>query len=295
MQGKIIKGIGGFYYVDVVSHGLYECKAKGSFRNQKLKPLPGDQVTIDVLDDENKLGNITKIEERRNELIRPAVANVDQALVEFAAAQPNPNLNLLDRFLLLMNRQQVNTILCFNKTDIADASMLERLKETYQSCGSPVLFISTYTGEGISEVRKQITGKTTVFAGPSGVGKSSLLNELLPEANAKTGEISEKIKRGKHTTRHSELMKAGEGTYLIDTPGFSTLYVDTIGAEELKNYMLEFSSYEGQCRFQGCSHTHEPDCRVKEAVEEGKISSIRYQNYVELYEELRMKEKRFHS
>lgn len=295
MQGKIIKGIGGFYYVDIASHGLYECKAKGIFRNQKLKPLPGDQVTIDVLDEENKLGNITKIEERRNELIRPAVANVDQALVEFAAAQPNPNLNLLDRFLLLMNRQQVNTILCFNKTDIADTSMLERLKETYQGCGSPVLFISTYTGEGISEVRKQITGKTTVFAGPSGVGKSSLLNELLPEANAKTGEISEKIKRGKHTTRHSELMKAGEGTYLIDTPGFSTLYVDTIGSEELKSYMPEFASYEGQCRFQGCSHTHEPDCRVKEAVEKGQISSIRYQNYVELYEELRMKEKRFHS
>ena len=295
MQGKIIKGIGGFYYVDIASHGLYECKAKGIFRNQKLKPLPGDQVTIDVLDEENKLGNITKIEERRNELIRPAVANVDQALVEFAAAQPNPNLNLLDRFLLLMNRQQVNTILCFNKTDIADASMLERLKETYQGCGSPVLFISTYTGEGISEVRKQITGKTTVFAGPSGVGKSSLLNELLPEANAKTGEISEKIKRGKHTTRHSELMKAGEETYLIDTPGFSTLYVDAIGAEELKNYTPEFAPYEGQCRFQGCSHTHEPDCRVKEAVEKGQISSIRYQNYVELYEELRMKEKRFHS
>ncbi len=295
MQGTIIKGVGGFYYVDIPGQGLYECRAKGSFRNENKKPLPGDRVVIQVLDEANQLGNLIEIKKRKNELIRPAVANVDQALIEFAAAQPNPNLNLLDRFLLLMNRQQIPTILCFNKTDLADDSIMERLKTAYRNCGSPVLFISTYTGEGIPEVRNLIAGKTTVFAGPSGVGKSSLLNRLLPEANAKTGAVSEKIKRGKHTTRHTELMKAGEAAYLIDTPGFSTLYVDSIGAEELKLYMPEFYPYDGTCRFQGCSHTHEPDCRVKEAVEAGTISSIRYENYVTIYEELQRKEKRIHS
>ena len=172
MQGKIIKGIGGFYYVDVAEHGLYECKAKGSFRNRKVKPLPGDNVTIDVLDEEKKLGNITEIKERVNELIRPAVANVDQALVEFAAAQPNPNLNLLDRFLLLMSRQQVNTIICFNKIDISSSDMLERLKLAYEKSGTPLVFVSTYTGEGMEQVRRLVEGKTTVLAGPSGVGKS---------------------------------------------------------------------------------------------------------------------------
>lgn len=287
MQGKIIKGIGGFYYVDVPGHGLYECKAKGSFRNQRVKPLPGDDAAIDVLDEEKKLGNITELSERLNELVRPAVANVDQALVEFAAAQPNPNLNLLDRFLLLMNRQQVNTVICFNKIDIAEPPMLERLKHTYEKSGIPVVFVSTYTGEGMEEVRRLLEGKTTVFAGPSGVGKSSLLNQLLPEANAKTGEISGKIKRGKHTTRHSELMKTGEGTYLIDTPGFSTLYLNPFEKDELKLYFAEFQPYEGQCRFLGCSHTHEPDCSVKQAVEAGEISSIRYKNYVEFYEEIK--------
>lgn len=287
MQGKIIKGIGGFYYVDIPEHGLYECKAKGSFRNQKLKPLPGDNVTIDVLDEEKKLGNIIEISERINELIRPAVANVDQALIEFAAAQPNPNLNLLDRFLVLMNRQQVNTIICFNKIDIAEDGMLERLEQAYAKCGMPVILISTYTGEGMEQVRKLIHGKTTVFAGPSGVGKSSLLNELMPEANVKTGEISEKIKRGKHTTRHSELMKAEDSTFLIDTPGFSTLYLENLDKDELRQYYAEFQEYEGKCRFLGCSHTHEPDCCVKQAVEAGEISSIRYKNYIELYEELK--------
>ena len=208
-------------------------------------------------------------------------------MIEFAAAQPNPNLNLLDRFLVLMNRQQVNTIICFNKIDIAEDGMLERLEQAYAKCGMPVILISTYTGEGMEQVRKLIHGKTTVFAGPSGVGKSSLLNELMPEANVKTGEISEKIKRGKHTTRHSELMKAEDSTFLIDTPGFSTLYLENLDKDELRQYYAEFQEYEGKCRFLGCSHTHEPDCCVKQAVEAGEISSIRYKNYIELYEELK--------
>lgn len=291
MRGTIIKGIGGFYYVDIPEYGLFECKAKGSFRNQKLKPLPGDHVVIDVLDNEKRLGNISEILERKNELIRPAVANVDQALVVFAAAEPNPNLNLLDRFLLIMNRQQVNTVICFNKIDLIDQSMEERLRKTYGKSGSPVVFISTYENENINQIRELMKGKITVFAGPSGVGKSSLLNELVPQADAKTGAISEKIKRGRHTTRHSELMLAGADTYLIDTPGFSTLYIDSIPKDELKNYYAEFEPYVGQCRFLGCSHTHEPDCAVKRAVDMKEISKLRYKNYIEFYEELKEKEK----
>ncbi len=287
MQGRIMKGIAGFYYVEVPDYGLYECKAKGSFRNQKLKPLPGDLVDIEVLDPEKMTGNVVQIYPRKNELIRPAVANVDQVLIEFAAAEPNPNLNLLDRFLILMNRQQVKTIVCFNKVDLVEEEMRNRLAEVYAKSGNQVCFTSTYSGEGIAEIKQLIAGKTTVLAGPSGVGKSSLLNCLLPEANAKTGEISEKIKRGKHTTRHSELMPAGTDTYFIDTPGFSTLYLSGITKEELKDYFPEFHSYEGQCRFLGCSHTHEPECRVKQAVAEEEINRIRYEHYVEFYEEIK--------
>ncbi len=287
VQGTIIKGIGGFYYVDIPEQGIYECKAKGIFRNRKQKPLPGDRVTIDILDEDKRLGNITQIAERINELIRPAVANVDQVLIEFATAKPDPNLNLLDRFLLLMSRQQVNTVLCFNKVDLAGSSTLEYLTGVYEKSGIPLVFISTYTGAGMEQIRALIAGKTTVFAGPSGVGKSSLLNALLPEANAKTGDISEKIERGRHTTRHSELLKTEEGTYLIDTPGFSTLYLDSFEKEELQYHFAEFQPYMGNCRFLGCSHTHEPDCRVKQAVEAGKISPVRYRHYVEFYEEIK--------
>ena len=289
IQGRIIKGIGGFYYVDVPEQGLYECKAKGSFRNQKKKPLPGDAVIIDVLDEEKKLGNISEIKARRNELIRPAVANVDQVMIEFAAAQPNPNLNLLDRFLLLMNRQQDNVVICFNKIDLATPERREQVAAIYADSGYSVVFVSTYTEEGLDRVREITQGATTVFAGPSGVGKSSLLNKLMPEANAKTGEISEKIKRGKHTTRHTELMKSGVSTYFIDTPGFSTLYLEGFDRDELKQYYHEFQPYEGTCRFWGCSHTHEPECAVKRAVEMGEISEVRYRNYVEFYEELKNK------
>lgn len=287
MQGRIMKGIAGFYYVDIPEYGLYECKAKGSFRNQRMKPLPGDIVDIEVLDEEKLIGNIIRIHPRQNELIRPAVANVDQVLIEFAAAQPNPNLNLLDRLLILMNRQQVKTIICFNKIDLVPAEVKENLQRIYADSGNQICFTSTYTGEGIEEVKELVDGMITVLAGPSGVGKSSLLNCLLPEANAKTGEISEKIKRGKHTTRHSELMPAGPETYFIDTPGFSTLYLLDIEKEELRNYFPEFQKYEGQCRFLGCSHTHEPGCLVKQAVEREEISRIRYEHYVEFYKEIK--------
>lgn len=287
MQGKIIKGIAGFYYVYVIKSGVYECKAKGIFRNQKIKPLVGDNVLIDIIDEKEKIGNITQVLERQNELIRPAVANIDQALVIFAAADPNPNLNLLDRFLIMMLGQQVNTVICFNKRDIVSEKELGLLEETYVKCGYQVVFSSTYTEEGIATLRELLMNKTTVLAGPSGVGKSSIINLLQPEANMETGVISEKIRRGKHTTRHSELFYAGENTFVMDTPGFSSLYLNDMDKDELKDFFVEFREYEGYCRFNGCIHINEPDCAVKKALEEGKISNIRYSNYKELYEELK--------
>lgn len=289
MQGKIIKGIAGFYYVHVVHSGIYECKAKGVFRNKKIKPLVGDNVEIEILDEENRIGNIINIYDRENELIRPAVSNISQALVVFAIANPMPNLNLLDRFLVMMERNGIDTIICFNKIDLVDEEEILKLRDIYVKAGYHVMFTSTKESMGIEEVLRVIDGKTTAFAGPSGVGKSSLLNALIPEANSQTGEISEKIKRGKHTTRHTEIFNVSDDTYLMDTPGFSSLYVNDFEKEELKNYFREFIEYNNGCRFTGCVHVNEPDCLVKEAVENGEISQSRYDNYILMYEEIKNK------
>ena len=289
MQGKIIKGIAGFYYVHVVHSGIYECKAKGVFRNKKIKPLVGDNVEIEILDEENKIGNIINIYDRENELIRPAVSNISQALVVFAIANPMPNLNLLDRFLVMMERNEIDTIICFNKIDLVDEEEILKLRDIYVKAGYHVMFTSTKENMGIEEVLRVIDGKTTAFAGPSGVGKSSLLNALIPEANSQTGEISEKIKRGKHTTRHTEIFNVSDDTYLMDTPGFSSLYVNDFEKEELKNYFREFIEYNNGCRFTGCVHVNEPDCLVKEAVENGGINRSRYDNYILMYEEIKNK------
>lgn len=289
MQGKIIKGIAGFYYVHVVHSGIYECKAKGVFRNKKIKPLVGDNVEIEILDEENRIGNIINIYDRENELIRPAVSNISQALVVFAIANPMPNLNLLDRFLVMMERNGIDTIICFNKIDLVDEEEILKLRDIYVKAGYHVMFTSTKENMGIEEVLRVIDGKTTAFAGPSGVGKSSLLNALIPEANSQTGEISEKIKRGKHTTRHTEIFNVSDDTYLMDTPGFSSLYVNDFEKEELKDYFREFIEYNDGCRFTGCVHVNEPDCLVKEAIENGEISQSRYDNYILMYEEIKNK------
>lgn len=289
MIGKIMKGIAGFYYVGVVESGVYECKAKGIFRKDKIKPLVGDDVEIEVLNEEEKLGNIVKILPRRSELIRPAVANIDQALVIFAAREPKPNLSLLDRFLVIMEKQDVPVIICFNKQDLCDEEEVGRLKEIYEACGYPVVLASAKQGEGIEEIKSLLRGKTTTVAGPSGVGKSSLTNLLQNEVQMETGEISKKLGRGRHTTRHSQIIQIEKDTWLYDTPGFTSFYVEEIEKEELRFYFREFSKYEGTCRFQGCTHTHEPGCMVKNALEEGKISKERYENYLELYGKLKEK------
>ena len=290
-QGKIVKGIAGFYYVSVAGSGIYECKAKGAFRQKKMKPLVGDNVSIDIIDEEEKKGNVVEIQPRKNALVRPAVANVDQALVIFAGTSPKPNLNLLDRFLLMMEQQNVPTLICFNKEDLASETEIQELRDAYETSGYPLFFVSARQQEGIEPLRAALEGKTTTVAGPSGVGKSTLINLLAPEVQMETGEISEKIQRGKHTTRHSQLILLNEQTYIFDTPGFSSLAVDFFEKETLGTLFPEFVEYEQNCRFTGCSHIGEPVCGVKEALAEGKISQSRYNNYVQIYNELKDKRK----
>ena len=291
MQGKIVKGISGFYYVHVVESGIYECKAKGIFRQQKMKPLVGDDVEIDIISEEKKTGNVAAILPRKNALIRPAVANVDQALLIFAAASPNPNFNLLDRFLVMMGRQDVPVILCFNKCDLITEEQQQEIASVYEASGCKILFVSAKKELGLKELQEILGGKTTTLAGPSGVGKSSLINLLAPEACMETGEISKKIERGRHTTRHAELIQLKGDGYIMDTPGFSSLYLPEMEKEELQDCYPEFAAFEPYCRFQGCSHINEPDCGVKEALSEGKIHPVRYENYCQLYGELKDRKK----
>ena len=289
MTGKIIKGIAGFYYVNNGENKVYQCKAKGVFRNRKIKPLVGDDVEFSVLDEETMEGNIDEILPRKNELIRPAAANVDQALVLFALTHPAPNLNLLDRFLVMMSMEDIPVKLCFNKQDLGDEALMDQYRSIYEAAGYPVYFISAREETGIEQVRSLLRGKTTVLAGPSGVGKSSLTNSLQEEVEMETGEISRKLKRGKHTTRHAQIIPVAQDTFLVDTPGFSSLYIENMEEQELKDYFPEFRRYEGQCRFQGCRHIHEPGCAVKEALENNEISRLRYEDYLELHQELKEK------
>ena len=291
MTGKIIKGIAGFYYVHGKDAVVYECKAKGIFRNQRIKPLVGDNVELEVLDKEKKLASIVDILPRKSELVRPAVANADQALVVFAAKDPEPNWSLLDRFLILMAKQKLPVIICFNKTDLISEEECKKIENGYRNSGYEIRFLSAKEEAGIEEITHLLEKKTTVLAGPSGVGKSTLVNLLQPGVIMETGAVSEKIRRGKHTTRHSEFIWIKEDTYILDTPGFSSLELEDIEAEEFKNYFPEFHPHEGKCRFRGCVHQNEPDCAIKAAGKAGLISKQRYLSYLQLYKDLKEKEK----
>ena len=285
MRGKIVKGISGFYYVYVAGTGIYECKAKGIFRKQKVKPLVGDDVEIAVVDKEQRIGNVEKLLPRKKELVRPAVANIDMALVIFAAAKPDPNFNLLDRFLCMMEYQSVPVTICFNKCDLITEEKRKVLRAIYEPAGYKLLFTSAKAGENIDLLKELLRGKMTAVAGPSGVGKSSLINTLQDSVHMETGVISDKIERGKHTTRHSQIIPVAEDTFIMDTPGFSSMDLPGFEKEDLRTCYPEFREYEPNCRFIGCSHIGEPDCGVKDAIAEGKISRVRYDNYVQLYNE----------
>lgn len=294
MSGKILKGIAGFYYVQNPDGDIYECRAKGIFRKEKQKPLVGDDVEIEVLDEKNRKGNLVRILRRKNVLFRPEVANVDQVFLIFAITDPKPNLNLLDRFLAVMQQQGIDVILGFNKCDLDSTEEEEKLRKIYEKAGCRLLFFSIREKIGIDRIREALNGKITAVAGPSGVGKSSLTNCMSDGEIMEVGEISKKIARGKNTTRHSELVCIWENTFLVDTPGFTSLYLLKMEAQDLKNYYPEFTGLEDQCRFQGCVHVNEPDCAVKQALANGEIHPVRYENYRLLYQELKEKRSVYH-
>ena len=293
INGKIIKGIGGFYYVDT-EKGLYECRARGIFRKNKITPLVGDRVSISVVDEENKKGVVEEIEERDTELVRPPIANVDKALIVFAIKNPSPNLSLLDRFIVLAEKENLEIVIVFTKVDLdTDGELLGELKDIYEVSGYKVISVSNKLKLNIDKIKEELKENTVVFAGPSGVGKSSLLNEVDKNFELKTGEVSDKIKRGKHTTRHAELLKLECGGMVADTPGFSSLTLDDIDESELKEYFIEFDKHD-DCRFGSrCIHENEPSCAVKEAVENGEISKKRYESYIQLLNEIRSGKRRY--
>ncbi len=292
-KGKITKGIAGFYYVYVPDKGMYECKAKGIFRKDNVKPLVGDDVMVQILSEEERTGNICRILPRKSSLIRPAVANIDQALVIFAIRKPDVNLNLLDRFLIQMEQQNLETVICFNKADLenTEGPSSQRLAEIYAKAGYQTFVISATSDASMEQVFHCLRGKTTTVAGPSGVGKSTLINRLQSGTQMETGSISTKIERGKHTTRHSQLIPICEDTYILDTPGFSSLSVFDMEKEELEAYYGEFEPLKAGCKFTGCSHIHEPVCGIREGIKTGEVSLERYENYKLIYQELAQKRK----
>ncbi|WP_066873266.1 ribosome small subunit-dependent GTPase A [Clostridium mediterraneense] len=281
MEGRIIKGIGGFYYIKT-DDGIIECKARGKFRYNSLKPMVGDKVDIIV---ENGKGVIEKIYERTSELIRPTVSNVTRAFVVFAIKNPDIQFELLNRFLVLCEYNDIEAIVCLNKEDLCSEEEKKEIEEAIKEIGYEVLFINAKEKRGLEDLEKRLENNITVLCGPSGAGKSTLLNALIKTDHMETGEVSEKIGRGKHTTRHSELIEIENG-YLVDTPGFSTLDLNFMEKDELKYCFPEFNKYQDECKFRGCNHYKEPSCAVKENVESGNINKLRYEFYIKRLEEI---------
>ncbi len=291
MTGTIIKGIGGFYYVKT-EEGIMECRARGVFRKEGIRPLCGDLCEAEPENEEKTRGWITRILPRRNSIVRPAAANADQAVLIFAVVRPDADRGVIDRLLINMEAQEIPARLIFTKKDLDGRGRGEELKRIYESAGYPVKLISSKTGEGIRELRESLAGKRSILCGPSGAGKSTLIRTLFPFLPAEAGELSHKIGRGKNTTRASELYYADEETEIMDTPGFTSVELLTESEEELDSLFPEFRPHLGQCRFSGCRHRSEPDCRIREAVEAGNITRERYESYLDIYTFLQDRRKR---
>ena len=286
-QGRIIKGIGGFYYVDTAD-GIFECRARGIFRKEKVTPLVGDVVRISV-DESSKTGAVEEIFPRNNVLLRPPVANVTQMAVVVATANPRPNLFLLDKLIASAEYAEIHPLICWNKSDLESG---EELVELYEKAGFDVLLLSAQTGQAVEELKAKLKDQVTVFAGNSGVGKSSLLNCIFGEEAFATGDVSQRVERGKHTTRHSELKALPFGGYIIDTPGFGSFDISLLEPENVAELFREFRDYTDGCRFRDCSHTVEQGCRVLEAVKDGTIAPSRHENFCALVQEIRDTNKR---
>ncbi|MBR2916936.1 MAG: ribosome small subunit-dependent GTPase A [Clostridia bacterium] len=281
IKGTIIKGIGGFYYVKTAEE-IIECRARGIFRKENITPLVGDMVMVSTED--RKTGVVDEILPRNSSLIRPPVANVSQVAVVFATENPKPNLLVIDKFIAACEESGLEILICINKTDLNSGSEYEKI---YQKAGFCVLSLSATENKNIEELKSRLKDKITVFAGNSGVGKSSLLNAVFGGDFFKTGTVSEKVERGRHTTRHSELLPLPFGGYIIDTPGFSSFDIAKIPPQDLHLYFREFANIEKDCFFLDCSHTVEKGCCVLEAVKMGEIGKTRHENYTFLYNELK--------
>jgi ribosome biogenesis GTPase len=285
VKGRVTKIIGGLYTVDTPSLA-YACKPRGLFRKDNVSPLVGDIVTVEILSPNE--GLIVDIAERTTLFNRPKVANVHQVILVFALKKPSLNFELLDRLIINSEALGISPVLCFNKRDLLkpdDTALMDDISDIYGRTGYKILFLSTITGEGKGSLESLLKDKLSVFAGPSGAGKSSLLNLLVPEALMETGELSRKIERGKHTTRHTELFRVFDNTYIIDSPGFSSVFFDGISGDNLCTLFREFKPFRDQCKFLDCKHINEPDCAVKQAVSDGFISNKRYERYIKFYYE----------
>lgn len=295
-EGTIVKGYSGFYYV-AFQGALYECSLRGKNRKKKVKFLPGDKVLFRIgegIDDDTRGGAIEELLPRKNELVRPPVANLDQLVIISAMSDPAPDLRLIDRLTVFAQWNEVTPVLCFNKSDLVNQEERQKITKIYEPTGFPLVFCSTVTGEGIDEMKALLSDKFSVLAGNSGVGKSSMMNAISDKWQLATGEVSEKLGRGRHTTRHVELFQLDDNTLIADTPGFSTLTVpEDIKREELSRLFPEFLDRLSDCRFATCMHKNEPDCAVKTAIAEGEVAQSRYDNYLAFLEEVIQQERSF--
>lgn len=283
-EGIIIKGIAGFYYVEIDNQKVIECKARGKFRREKITPVVGDKAIIEISDDDK--GVILEILPRTSLLVRPVVANVNQAFIVFAIKKPEINYMLLDKLLIMAEHNNIKAVICINKSDLASDEYFLEIKDKYNKIGYNVIRTNGFTGEGVELLKEYCRNKISVFVGPSGVGKSTLFNKLQNRIEMETGKLSEKIDRGKHTTRHAELIEIEKGSFLVDTPGFSSMNIDFLEPSELQYVFRDFENYVNSCKFTSCLHDKERDCRIKQEVENGNISKSRYETYVGLLNEL---------
>ncbi len=285
IEGIIMRGVGGNYYVDTEDN-IVECRARGLFRLKNIKPLVGDRVLIRLTEEDESQGYIEEIKERTNEMIRPPVANADQMIIFFSVTNPEPSFLLLDKLLISAEINNLKPIICFNKSDLADENIKSQFENIFVNTGYNVIFTSKYDDNSIEKLKTILRNKLTVFSGPSGVGKSSIMNAVQPDFELRTGEISDKLKRGRHTTRHAEIYKLDIGGYVIDTPGFSSFNLNGVGEYDLKEYYPEIKKFDTGCRFADCLHNKEPNCVVKDALNNGLISKTRYSNYIRLLDEI---------